>query len=207
MRRCCTASRAGPMGATPSRCDPRLGRQPLRDYGVPAAHAVRAWCTSWIRPAMRRCCTPSWRGRWEPPQGGVIRDSAGNLYGTTAYGGGPATARAWCSSWITAGHETVLYTFTGGADGGYPEAGVIRDSAGNLYGTTNYGGTANARRGVQAGCRRAIRPCCTALPAGPMEATPSAGVIRDSAGNLYGTTIRRLAAEQRGSVQAGYGRP
>ncbi len=43
-----------------------------------------------------------------------------------------------------AGHETVLYTFTGGADGGYPEAGVIGDSAGNLFGTTDQGGTTAA---------------------------------------------------------------
>ena len=40
----------------------------------------------------------------------------------------------------TAGQETVLYRFTGGADGGNPWAGVIRDSAGNLYGTTAGGG-------------------------------------------------------------------
>lgn len=39
-----------------------------------------------------------------------------------------------------AGYETVLYSFSGGADGGFPEAGVIRDSAGNLYGTTTSGG-------------------------------------------------------------------
>ena len=38
----------------------------------------------------------------------------------------------------------MLYSFTGGADGGYPKSGVIRDSAGNLYGTTPSGGTANA---------------------------------------------------------------
>ncbi|MGC9946549.1 MAG: hypothetical protein ABSF64_09300 [Bryobacteraceae bacterium] len=37
------------------------------------------------------------------------------------------------------GQETVLYTFTGGIDGGYPYAGVIRDAAGNLYGTTLVG--------------------------------------------------------------------
>jgi len=39
-----------------------------------------------------------------------------------------------------AGQQTVLYSFTGGADGGNPLAGVIRDSAGNLYGTTSSGG-------------------------------------------------------------------
>jgi uncharacterized repeat protein (TIGR03803 family) len=40
----------------------------------------------------------------------------------------------------TAGHETVLYSFTGGIDGGNPSAGVIGDQAGNLYGTTTKGG-------------------------------------------------------------------
>jgi uncharacterized repeat protein (TIGR03803 family) len=40
-----------------------------------------------------------------------------------------------------AGHETVLYNFTNGADGGFPAAGVIRDSVGNLYGTNSEGGT------------------------------------------------------------------
>ena len=43
-----------------------------------------------------------------------------------------------------AGQETVLYTFTGGADGALPTAGVIRDAAGNLCGTTQSGGPANA---------------------------------------------------------------
>ncbi len=37
--------------------------------------------------------------------------------------------------------ETVLYSFTGGADGGYPYASLSRDSSGNLYGTTGLGGT------------------------------------------------------------------
>jgi uncharacterized repeat protein (TIGR03803 family) len=40
-----------------------------------------------------------------------------------------------------AGHETVLYSFTDGADGGNPRGGVIEDAAGNLYGTTYSGGT------------------------------------------------------------------
>jgi uncharacterized repeat protein (TIGR03803 family) len=41
------------------------------------------------------------------------------------------------------GNEAVLYSFTGGADGAQPEAGVIRDAAGNLYGTTEAGGDLN----------------------------------------------------------------
>jgi uncharacterized repeat protein (TIGR03803 family) len=68
----------------------------------------------------------------------MIRDSAGNLYGTTA-DGGPA-GRGVVYKLDPAGIETVLYSFTGGADGSQPQAGVIRDSAGSLYGTTSYGG-------------------------------------------------------------------
>ena len=96
------------------------------------------------------------------------------------------------------GQETVLYAFTGGADGGQPLAGVIRDSAGNLYGTTQTGGTGSA--GVvfkvdtsgqetvlynfTGGADGGFAPL---YPPGP-HISPSAGVIRDSAGNLYGTT-------------------
>src|ERR1035438_5216727 len=73
------------------------------------------------------------------PYAGVIRDSAGNLYGTT-YDGGKGEAGV-VYKLDAAGNYTVLYSFTGGSDGGYPHAGVIRDSAGNLYGTTPFGGT------------------------------------------------------------------
>jgi uncharacterized repeat protein (TIGR03803 family) len=68
----------------------------------------------------------------------LIRDSAGNLYGTTVGGGTPGFGVVFEVD--AAGKETVLYSFTGGADGGSPYAGVIRDSAGNLYGTTSSGG-------------------------------------------------------------------
>jgi uncharacterized repeat protein (TIGR03803 family) len=46
----------------------------------------------------------------------------------------------------TAGHEMVLFAFTGGDDGAVPYGGVVRDAAGNLYGTAQYGGTTG--RGV-----------------------------------------------------------
>jgi len=72
------------------------------------------------------------------PRGGLVRDSASNLYGTTWQGG----AYGWGVVFKvdSTGKETVLYTFTGGADGGNPAAGLLRDSAGNLYGTTYFGG-------------------------------------------------------------------
>jgi uncharacterized repeat protein (TIGR03803 family) len=70
----------------------------------------------------------------------LLRDGAGNLYGTASGGrrGGGVVYKV-----NTPGNETVLYAFTGGVDGGGPLSGVIDDSAGNLYGTAG-GGTANA---------------------------------------------------------------
>jgi uncharacterized repeat protein (TIGR03803 family) len=118
------------------------------------------------------------------PDAGVIRDSAGNLYGTTYKGGAPNAGVVY--ELDIAGQYKVLYTFTGGADGGYPYAGVISDSAGNLYGTTYYGGAANA--GVvfkldTAGHETVLY----AFTGGADGGAPYAGVISDSAGNLYGT--------------------
>src|SRR5580658_1308052 len=78
----------------------------------------------------------------DDPQAGVIRDAAGNLYGTTYFGGAAGAGTVFKLD--AAGKEAVLYSFTGGADGGNPQGGVIRDAAGNLYGTTLYGGGAGA---------------------------------------------------------------
>ena len=74
---------------------------------------------------------------------GLIFDASGNLYGTTVGGGqfNPGTIFKLtpnAGSW----QETVLYSFTGGNDGAYPSAGLTMDSAGNLYGTTLWGGPA-----------------------------------------------------------------
>ena len=72
------------------------------------------------------------------PQAGVIRDSAGNLYGTTEM---EVLADAGVVFKLdSAGNYTVLYNFTGGADGGSPRAGVVLGPAGNLIGTTGEGG-------------------------------------------------------------------
>src|ERR1039458_557267 len=119
------------------------------------------------------------------PAAGVIRDSAGNFYGTTYYGG---TANAGVVYKLdTTGHETVLYSFTGGADGGQPAAGVIRDSAGNLYGTTYFCCTANAGV-VYKLDTTGHETVLYSFTGGADGGQPAAGVIRDSAGNLYGTT-------------------
>jgi uncharacterized repeat protein (TIGR03803 family) len=119
------------------------------------------------------------------PWAGVISDSSGNLYGTTFYGGSADAGVVFRVD--TGGHETVLYNFTGGFDGKSPQAGVVLDSAGNLYGTTYSGGTANA--GVvyklDSGGRETVLHSFTG---GTDGASPWAGVIRDTAGNIYGTT-------------------
>src|ERR1700733_9660338 len=91
----------------------------------------------------------------------VIQDAAGNLYGTTEYGGTDlASCGGGCGvvfklappaqeggAWT----ETVLYSFTGGTDGGEPFASVIQDAAGNLYGTTSGGGDSGCNL-VGTGC-------------------------------------------------------
>jgi uncharacterized repeat protein (TIGR03803 family) len=78
------------------------------------------------------------------PWGGLLRDSTGNLYGTTGSGGDLACPHTGGCGVVfkldTTGKETVLHSFTGGADGWYPIAGLLQDSAGNRYGTTSYGG-------------------------------------------------------------------
>jgi hypothetical protein len=84
---------------------------------------------------------------------GLIGDLFGNLYGVTEQGGNSADC-TWgagfnppnppgCGTVFKVdawGHETVLYSFTGLADGAYPGSGVTMDWAGNLYGNTLYGG-------------------------------------------------------------------
>jgi uncharacterized repeat protein (TIGR03803 family) len=74
------------------------------------------------------------------PYGGVIADKSGNLYGTTLYGGGNGFGTVF--KLATDGTFTVLHSFTSGSDGENPNAGVIADEAGNLYGTTGGGGNA-----------------------------------------------------------------
>src|SRR5208283_3532262 len=75
------------------------------------------------------------------PGAGVIRDPEGNLYGTT--NGGGASGAGVVFKVDPSGHETVLYSFTGGADGSAPNS-VIRDLRGNLYGTAYAGGASGA---------------------------------------------------------------
>ena len=89
------------------------------------------------------------------PEGGMFQDGAGNLYGTTAYGGsggGSNCGNFGCGTIFkldSTGKETVLHSFVG-TDGHGPRGGLIRDGAGNLYGTALYGGTFHAAENLVA---------------------------------------------------------
>ena len=117
------------------------------------------------------------------PEGGVVRDPAGNLYGTTLFGG--ADGQGIVFKVDPSGQETVLHTFTGGADGGGPTSGVVLDPAGNLYGTTPGGGPAGA------GVVYMLNPSgqqtvLYGFSGYGAPSTPFAGVTLDRAGNVYG---------------------
>jgi len=119
--------------------------------------------------------------------GGLVRDSAGNLYGTASFGGvGKYFGTVFKVS--KAGKFSVLYNFTGGADGGQPNASVIRDSAGNLYGTT-IGGGASGHGTIFKLDKTGKETVLYSFTGGTDAAGPDANLFRDAAGNLYGTTI------------------
>jgi uncharacterized repeat protein (TIGR03803 family) len=120
------------------------------------------------------------------PNGGVIVDSKGNLYGTTSGGG---TSGAGVVFKIDpSGNETVLYSFTGGADGGFPLfVALARDSAGNLYGTTEVGG-ASGNGVVFKLDPSGNETVLYSFTGGDDGAIPFAGVVLGPNGNLYGTT-------------------
>ena len=138
------------------------------------------------------------------PLAGVIVDEQGNLYGTTAYGGtgnlcktGSGNGCGTVFKLSPDGTETILYTFSGGADGAIPLSGLVRDAKGNLYGTTTYGGrTGNCTLG-NPGCgtvfqitRSGAFRVLYRFHGGMDGANPVGGLILDAAGNLYGTTIQ-----------------
>ncbi len=127
------------------------------------------------------------------PTSNLISDDAGNLYGTTERGGisdgyyGNGTVFKLSPA---SGHwrETILYKFSGGSDGKYPSSGLIRDSAGNLYGTTSQGGSSSCGCGVvfkvDSGGTETVLYSFTQTDG----EYPSGGLIFDAHGDLFGTT-------------------
>ena len=136
------------------------------------------------------------------PTNGVVFDKAGNLYGTTGNGGlygygtvfelSPQASGEWA--------EKTIHNFKGeGAEGGnVPTGPLVFDAAGNIYGTTLLGGTGQCDNVSGCGVVYELSP----TKAGGWSQTvlynfefarhgawPSAGMIFDAAGNLYGTTL------------------
>jgi uncharacterized repeat protein (TIGR03803 family) len=117
-------------------------------------------------------------------------DKSGNLYGTTQGGGSLNRGSVWELS--AKGVETVLYSFTGGADGGGNDVGgadqsLAMDTNGNLYGTTERGGVGV---GVvfKVNIKTKTETVLYTFTGSTDGGIPSAGLVRDSKGNLYGTT-------------------
>ncbi|HTT84696.1 MAG TPA: choice-of-anchor tandem repeat GloVer-containing protein [Rhizomicrobium sp.] len=125
------------------------------------------------------------------PEGGVIADSAGNLYGTTSVGG--ANGGGSVFEIAPDGTYSVLYSFcsrSSCADGENPSGSLTMDGSGNLYGATTFGGT----RGAGVVFELAANGTETVLYTFCLKntcrngANPASGVIIDGSGDLYGTT-------------------
>jgi uncharacterized repeat protein (TIGR03803 family) len=143
---------------------------------------------------------------------GLIRDREGNLYGVSSgdgVDGGPDGCPNFLKPYGSCGvvfkidprgRATVLYTFTGGADGGGPEGALVRDEEGNLYGTTLNGGEVNSPA-----CTANLKGCGVIFKVdrdgketvlhtfdgvgGGIAPPYSSGLTRDRDGTLYGTTF------------------
>jgi uncharacterized repeat protein (TIGR03803 family) len=132
------------------------------------------------------------------PDAGLIFDAAGNLYGTTEGGGNSSVCDGGCGtvfelipqkdgSWA----ESVLHPFND-SGGAFPDAGLIFDAAGNLYGTASFGGSANDGTAFKLSPNEDGSWAYSLLHAfqGKPALEPADGLVLGSAGTLYGTTVR-----------------
>ena len=126
------------------------------------------------------------------PDGVLVADSSGALYGTTYSGGAYGYGNVFILA-LSGGawHESVLWNFEGGTqDGAAPEAGLYMDSAGVLYGTTGQGGT-NGYGTVfevsQSGGKW-VESVLHNFGSSNDGRAPVGALIEDASGNLYGTT-------------------
>jgi len=149
------------------------------------------------------------------PFGGLVIDSAGNLYGTTGYGGtgdcvllgtkmGCGTVFELSPPKQKGGNwtETVLYSFPSAKQGYVPWGNLVFDSAGNLYGATEFGGgfgTCDQNIYLYCGTVFKLSPPATkggkwtekvlhAFRGGTDGANPNGGLVLDDKGAIYGTT-------------------
>jgi len=135
------------------------------------------------------------------PYSGLVMDTEGNLYGTAQQYGNNSCAysSSGCGTVFelqrtSAGwNYEVLYNFQGGSDGWQPASVLTLDSKGNLYGTTQFGGAADSAgygtvfelERTPSGWQESI---LYAFTGGADGGNPTAGLVFDAAGNIYGTT-------------------
>jgi uncharacterized repeat protein (TIGR03803 family) len=140
------------------------------------------------------------------PDAALVRDSSGNLYGTTSAGGADDAGTVF--KLTPSGTETVLHSFTSRADGGFPHSTLLLGYSGNFIGTTYQGGYFNNSLCAGSGCGVIFK----VTPSGSLTvlhrftggtdgAFPGAGLIQDGSGNLYGTTVQGGST----SCDSGYG--
>jgi uncharacterized repeat protein (TIGR03803 family) len=129
----------------------------------------------------------------EEPQWGVVRDAAGNLFGATPHGGIYSGGEVF--ELAPDGTLTRLHSFpiSNGSDGTTPYAGVVEDAAGNLFGTTGFGGTSKTCTG---GCGTLYEIAADgtesvvySFQGGTDGSVPFGSLIADKNGNYYGTTF------------------
>ncbi len=127
------------------------------------------------------------------PECDLIRDKAGNIYGTTAIGGTAGDGTVFeLSSVDGKWSERVLYSFgsSGSDDAALPSGGLVRDKSSTLYGTTTFGGAYNGGavyKLVRSG-KNWTESLLHSFGKGSDGLYPYAGLVIDGVGNLYGTT-------------------
>ena len=130
----------------------------------------------------------------EPFQSDLILVN-GALLGTTGIGGTFNAGAVF--KYTSMGQESVLYSFSGGADGNQPSSGLVRDSKGNLYGTTFFGGNTNCvlTSSEPAGCGTVYKLDSTGHFSvvytfqGQSDGAWPQGLVIDASGNLYGAAF------------------
>lgn len=125
------------------------------------------------------------------PLASLIADKVGNHYGTTYLGGGSGCGGTGCGTVFrlaSDGSETVLHSFGGGTDGEYPQAALLTDKAGDLFGTTPIGGTYGAGTVFEI-TSNGTESVLFSFTGNADGANPVCALVADGSGNLYGTTL------------------